>query len=326
MGIAFSDSRIVYRTFSATTAAGLIEAIHHALTDARWVGTAVGAGYRYVLESRQSLRCQCKISDEGYRNLGERGITVRFMSYDQSQKGYEHPILYSLGRTYEIIAGRSQMFLAAVGAGSISPEGPGGQAAHFVCGGVPYVSLGGATCAGLPTTEGGPTDVWWSSGSGNSFFGPRGFRIEWRNGSSWDGGWQGTRLGGFSVPEERVLRLSAVAHPLFDYGFMPSGQKTQWMDGKPLYLDPLLIWGEPLGRVRGQIWDAMLGSKDMPLGHTLQTSEVDPETGADAGVFTWRNWMHSEIDMTKGAPGTYYSSLYLLTQTDPVPVRSNYAY
>ena len=97
-------------------------------------------------------------------------------------------------------------------------------------------------------------------------------------------------------------------------------------------MEPFLIWGETegsIGRLRGQIWDAMLATKDRPLEHEITTQEYAPITGIPYGDFKWRNWMHYQSGDIGAARGSYYSGLYLLksiTGQGGGGDQSNYAY
>lgn len=320
MGIAFSDAPIVFRgDINGGGSASLLAGIDEALNAVGWTSEAIAGGKKYSFTSKQGLKAKCKIADIGYQSGSDRGITIQFLSEDESQEGYRHPLLYKTGRVYEVTAGRSQMFIAATGFSSDSPEGPGGAFGHAVCGGVPFVP----NCLDEEHKQQLVTDCWWSSGTENNFFGAQGFRVGWNTpfSSAWDGCVNLVREGGVNLPLETVLRLGVVSHPYQDYLGLPANQKTQRIDGSPLFFEPMLIWGSPIAKLRAQIWDALLGSKDAPLDDEITTQEFDPVTGQLYGTFTWRNWMH---DKASGAPASYYSALYLL-KGSPI-VESNYAY
>jgi hypothetical protein len=326
MGIAFSGGPRIVAVIDGSSSAGLRAGLHDAVTEVGWAFDAVGGGYKYRMVSRQGFAAKCLIRDIGFAYGGKSAITIQFLSDDEERLGCEHPLFFIAGRSYEIFACNCQMFVAAIGYSSDSPEGLGGQYGHFVCGGVPYTPQTGPPCQGEPGPEIPVTEAWWSSGAGLSIFGPQGFRLDFRNlGAEWDGCWNGNRMGGTKWPLSNRLQLAAVAHSGADYTWATMPQ-TEWVDGEPLYFDPLLIWG---GMVRGQVWNAMLGSKHAPLDDVVVTEEFDPESAESYGVISWRNWMHHKGDLS-GGKGTYYASLYLRLGTTPedeiVPIRSNYAY
>lgn len=324
MAIAFSQAPIVAASIDGETSSALRAGIHSALTAAGWESEAVTDGYQYTLASPQStgageLQAKCRVRDIGQTVLSTPCVTVQFLSYDEGRLGFEHPVAVLAGRTYELIAGACQMFLALPGYSSDPHES---VYAHAVCGGIPYVPKNLTGECALEGIAQSVSEAWWSSGV--SAHNALAFRSAWYHdeGGRWSACYNGDLAGSETAayqPENR-LALKAVSHPDWDLGIFLSNQQTQWMDESPLYFDPLLTWGtgvdaaNGLARIRGQIWDAMLGSKDAPLGHELT-----------AGGFTWRNWMHYQGGMSAGAPGSYYSSLYLL---EPAVVEgaSNYAY
>lgn len=330
MGVAYSGRVIHWPAINGGSAETLLAGIHQALTWAGWFGAAVEGGYEYVLYSPQGagLRARCRITDT-YRWAGYSGLVVQFMSFDSLRLGYPHPVLYHPGRFYEVTANKCQLFLATTGYSSDSPEGEGGGWGNFVCGGIPHLAELPDVCLEEPLPGQTVSEIWWSSGSDNNGLAAAagyGFRVGWRNRWAWDGCYNGYRVGGYAAPEQSVLRIAPLAQPYPDYGIYPSYQQTQWAMGTPLYIEPFLVWGDTpddYGRLRGQIWDAMWSTLDQPLDQEMQTYEP-PQ-----GWLTWRNWTHFKGDMSKGAPGSYYGSLFLLKKWELEPVaeiESNYAY
>jgi hypothetical protein len=314
---------------NGASAQTLLTGIHYALGLAGWFSNPVEGGYEYIIYSPQGagLRARCRITDT-YRWGGHSGLVVQFLSFNGTRVGFPHPILYKPGRFYEVTANKCQLFLATTGHSSDSPEGEGGAWGNFVCGGIPYLPQLPDMCLQEPMPEQEVFEAWWSSGSDNNGAAANGygFRVGWRNRWAWDGCWNGSLVSGYASPEQSVLRLGVLAQPYPDYGIYPSYQQTQWALGTPLYIEPFLIWGETReapGRLRGQIWDAMWCTLDQPLDSEIQTFEPP------LGWLTWRNWTHFKGNMSKGAAGSYYGSLYLLKKFDlepDAPVESNYAY
>jgi hypothetical protein len=311
-------------------AQSLLAQIHRVLVWAGWFPTPVEAGYEYVIYSPQGagLKARCRITDT-YRQGGSSGLVVQFRSFDGQRVGYPHPIICEQGRWYEMTVGKSQLFLATTGYSSDSPEGTGGAWGNWVCGGIPYIAELPDLCLDEPIPGQTVFEAWWSSGSDNNLLAAAagyGFRVGWRNRWAWDGCWNGSRIGGYAMPEQSVLRIAVLAQPYPDYGIYPSYQQTQWAMGTPLYLEPFLIWGDTeqdYGRLRGQIWDAMWCTLDRPLDQEMMTFEQG------RGWVTWRNWTHYKGNMSMGAPGSYYGSLYLVKKVDLEPeelIESNYAY
>ncbi len=330
MGVAYSDVPPIFApNIDGETAAALQAGIHAAMTAAGIDSESTEDGYLYELRSDQNIACRVLIEDAGV--VGGKGqLTVQFRSVDGERLGVEHPIIYDTDRIYEMQLSRTQLFLALTGYSS--DEAPNGKWGLAVCGGVPYIPDLPLLCLEEPVQEQEEiTEAWWSSGSDNNVLADGyGFRVSWKNKWKWDGCWQGQRVGGYASPEPSILRLAVLARPLPDWAGL-SAQQTQYVNGDPLYIEPFVVWGETegaIGRLRGQIWDAILATKDRPLEHEIVTEEFDPVTALKYGNFTWRNWMHYQGDMSHGAKGSYYSGLYLLKSITGQAGggESNYAY
>jgi hypothetical protein len=315
MPVAYSHSRIVVETVDGTTVANLRAGLHSALTTAGWSAASITGGHKYTITTRQGLTAACWIRDLGALLLSTHPcLTVQFGSADGSQMGYEHLLACTAYRTsYQVIANECQMFVSWAGKWNVGPveESSPPIDALAVCGGVPYIPKDVllSDCSAPEITE-----AWWSSGSRIGF---RNFTThpESEYSACFDG--ELTTLGA----TDSRLRLAPLAHPYYDFVSSPLPAKTQWFDETPVYTDPLLLWGAPVARVRGQIWDAMLGSTAQALDHEITTEEVDPDTNEPyEGNFVWRNYMHSE------GIETHYASLYLLTQVPDGFIESNYAY
>jgi hypothetical protein len=318
MPIAFSRSRIIVTTAPGTSIALLRSGLNRALRDAGWDGSSVTGGYKYVITTRQGLQAACWIRDLGAASLGVPMLSVHFGSVDGSVMGKEHYLpVNALRETYQIIANECQMFVALEDTYSTGPAeetGFGGLPYYAVAGGVPYIPKE-VVLSECGAAEPEVSELWWSSGT------PHGFRSEYQHpDGEYSSGYDSDVQAGGGALESR-LRLAPLAHPEYDFTIFNLPQKTQWADGTPVYTDPLLLWGAPIARVRGQIWDAMLGSKPAALDHEITTEETDPDTGeAYTGEFIWRNYLYS--------PGveSHYSALYLLTQVPDGFLESNYAY
>lgn len=333
MGVAYSDIPPIHTVgIDGETAVALRAGIHAMMVAAGIDFEAVENGYLYELLSDQSLRCRVLIKDAGLQVDGKSELTVQFQSVDGERLGVEHPLIYDTDRSYEITVSRAQLFIALTGYSS--DEASNGHWGQAVCGGVPFIPDLPLVCLdeGVQESE-EVTEAWWSSGSGdNELAAPYGFRASWVNRWKWDGCWNGDLVGGYNQPEPSILRLAVLAHPLPDFGSgIPVAQQTIWVNGEPLYVDPFLIWGDApgsIGRLRGQIWDAMLATADCPLDDEIETQEYAPITGIPYGDFHWRNWMQFQGGAEHGSPGSYYSALYLLTNITDLQNagESNYAY
>ena len=314
MGIAFSNTPIVPAALVADTDEDIFKAgVHAAVTAAGWTPEAVTGGYLYTLTSPQAdfetpLTCKCRITNG--ENFGGTyiGMNVRFESADGLRLGRSHALRIRLGRTYEVWAGASQLFLSCAGYSSDSPEGVGGVMKHAVAGGVPYVPVitEPDECAAerIHTT----TEAWWSVGTS--------FRFGWDPEYPGDCSacYNGVLTSGGDYTNK--LFLCAQASPESDFSGIV-GQQVQWADDTPLLFDPMLAWEK---RVRAQIWDAVRGSKHAALDAEISTTE-------SGGEYTWRNWQsHKEINppVTNNSGGTYHSALYLLQTTPAAAVNVAY--
>jgi hypothetical protein len=306
--VAYSHSRIVVDEVDGTTQANLRAGLHAALELAGWIAESITDGYKYTIVTRQGLTAACWT---GITSItGTPYITVQFGSADGAQMGLVHRLACTPSReSYQVIANECQMFVSLTGKWDLGTDGID---ATFVCGGVPYIPKDVllSDCSAPEITE-----AWWSSGS----------RYGFRNHTSHPNGEYSACFDGELTTGgvEARLQLAPLTHANIDFFASMSDPppKTQWFDGTPLYTDPLLLWGTPIARVRGQIWDAMLGSTAQALDHEITTEEINPDTGdAYDGEFIWRNFMYSDN------LATHYSSLYLLTQVPDGFTESNYAY
>lgn len=319
--IAFSRTRNVYGTANGTTLDSLRAGIDAIVRAAGWTRSAVTGGYKYVFSSRQDLSAACYIRDLGDTQTGTPLLRINFGSADGARMGRNHFLAVTDARThYDVIANGVHVFIALRGVANVPPsEGlTFGVLAASVCGGIPYVPIDPTPCGNEPVV----TEAWWSSGAAG------GFRFNWLHdeNNDWSACYNEDLYHAGSGREAR-LRVLPTGTPNADFGLFPSNPQVQWMDGSPLYFDPLLAWGYPTARVRGQIYDCMLASKDVALDSPLYTYEQNPETGgAYPEAFTWRSWSHYIGDMSYGAPGTYYGSLYVLTDTPGAYLEGNYAY
>jgi hypothetical protein len=297
VGIAFSNQPIIPAAIVPDDDEDVFKAaFHDAATAAGWTAEVVTGGYLYTLESPQEdlvNPLDCKVRVINGENFGGTiiGMVVRFESSDGLRLGRSHALRIRLGRTYEVWAGASQLFISCVGYSSDSPEGTSTMQ-HACAGGVPYVPIVTGDCAAERVHE--TTEAWWSAGTSFRY----GWAPEWTDcGGCYNGVLNLSDYTG-------QLILGAQASPEYDFGSQP-GQQVQWHDGTALYLDPMLIWER---RMRAQIWDAIRGSKHAALDHEITTEEA-------GAPFTWRNWMsHKDIDppTTANSGGTYHSALYLL--------------
>jgi hypothetical protein len=329
MGLAFSMSDIVrIDVIDGSTAASLMAGIHGALTAAGWLSSAMTGGNKYRIESPQGLYARCQITDisDGFTQV----VRVRFTSDDEVRLGFAHELRCSAGREFQIWANICQMFISRPG---LSDE-TGVTEGDSCAGGIPWVAnppgVGGMNERPDDCEEGLPDapdeDVWWSCGDRRLFVG---YASNWRNSYRCSQAWSACYKSDLTnhdivdtstVWAVRNLRL-AVVTPLYDVDATDNPIPMTWVsDGDPLYLDPILAWSlsaKPLepSRTRGQLWDAVILSKDY---------EIDSEREVDGQVYI--NYTHS-ADLTRGR-GSFYCTLHLLKAAPaaPEPVAANYAY
>ena len=328
MALAFSESDIVRDVaIDGSTPSALLAGIHSALTAAGWLSSVITGGYKYRIQSPQGLYCRMKATTTGTR------VEVQFTSDDELRSGLVHWLPTSTARVYQIWANICQVFISRPG---ISDDGN----ADCVAGGIPWVSNppGGLEqnerpddCAvGVPDDP--EEDVWWSCGNRYMEFGSNrlNFRNNYRCSVAWSACYKSDLLNYALIqaqltpsgPQEshRGLRLLPVTEMVNVDQLNTDPAPMRWLDGDPLYLDPLLAWGVAASpgqaaRVRGQLWDAVIVSMDHP---------VDSERDIDGR--TWINYTHS-TDTSRGR-GSFFCTLHLLKvrPESPPPVIANYAY
>jgi hypothetical protein len=339
MGIAYTKDTtpLHVRNIQGANASQLLFGLDSALRRAGLQSTEIDDGYEYYLYSDQGPEAKVRITDAGTPPGGIGRLNVRFRSFDDARIGVPHPLLYAAGRVYEIVASHQQIAISLTGYSSDQFDGSG-QWGNSVIGGIPFVQ---DYAAGFCLEESEPveeedavTEAWWSSGSGNSSLisVDEGFRVNWRHyqhNGFWDGCWNGQYSGGFAS-DESALRLCVRAHSGADFLGGVDPEMVQHLDGTPLYLEPLLMWGDHNGavaRVRGQMWDALLASKHRDLEDQIQTSEFDPDSALLLGNFDWRNYMSSKLASDREIKGSWYCALYLLIDVEKsVVLESNYVY
>jgi hypothetical protein len=334
MPIAYTEEFPVHHeAINGETASTLIAGIHDAVVQAGWFYTPISGGYEYTLISPQGLGAKCRIVDSG-TPPGQKGrISIRFRSLDDVRTGINNAIIYDTNRFYEVTCDQCQLALSLTGV--TSEEAENGAHAHAFIGGIPFTSEYSNAICQAEQPEVAPddiTEVWWSSGDGiqGDTEASYGFRSNWRNRFQWESNWNGAQLSGYANPEASMLRLWTIAQPAPDFAGQPSAQQTRWPNGEGIDYEPMLIFAdEKAGRARvlGQIWNAFRRSIDQPSEQQVVTQEIDPDTAAVLGSFTWRNFQHYQGSMATAAKGSYYGSLFLLTHIEPASeLDSNYVY
>lgn len=292
MGIAFSNAPIIPDApIDGTSAAAFKSDLHAVLVAAGWSPATVTGGYKYTLTSPQTdlttpLECCCRVTDGESFGGSIISVYIRFESTDGLRQGRQMILRTNVGRTYEAWVGQSQLFLSY-------PDHTSDVTFAACAGGVPFVPVitEPDDCAKerVHTT----TEAWWSMGNG--------FRYTYDPDYS---ECSACYNGVLTTDWANKLSMGIIAPPEGDYGIY-IGQQVQWHDDRPLLFDPMLIWER---RMRGQIWDAIRGSKHAALDAVISTSE-------SGGTYSWRNWMnHRDVNppVTDISGYTYHTSLYLL--------------
>ena len=328
MALAFSMSDIVRNdAIDGSTAASLFAGIHAVLDAAGWLSSAMPGGNKYRIESPQGLFARCQITD--ISDIFTQRVRVQFTSDDEMRMGFQHELRCEFGRVFQIWANICQMFISRPGLSDATTT-----LGDSCAGGIPWVKNppGGFVANTRPDDcelslpDSPDEDVWWSCGDRRIFVG---YADNFRNEFRCDRAWSACYKSDLTNQEDadvnglwpvRNLRL-AIVTPLYDVDRTDNPVRMVWVaDAKPLHLDPLLAWAvsaEPAkpSRIRGQLWDAVIASRDYAL---------DSEREIDERI--WINYSHS-TDQTRGQ-GSFYYTLHLL-KVEPVappPVAANYAY
>jgi hypothetical protein len=322
MGLAFTQSydannKIVRETIAIpetdTNGESLIAALDAIVVSAGWERLGVfGNGYEYLVTSPQLLTCHCRIykPDEWVSGALVHAIAIQILSTDGNRLGRKHPIYFhgQAAADYtqlSVWANKCQLFTYRPGIGP--PTGSSEDPGWCFHGGIPFspaLIIAGAECSpnpALPLTA--CAEMWWSASEGQGAGGYTG-RPCLRN---------TLRLfDGYSVCYNGLLqsRTLAASEPLarnpgsplipFAIPGIPGSSRFAgptcpglvWTDGQtPLYLDPLIAWGESLGSrpiIRGQLWDAVVGTK-----RVVYDASVTLGTNDSTGLpMVWSNYMY----------------------------------
>ena len=114
MSIAFSKLPIVRSTATGTTRAELIASLAAILVSAGWASSAETGGYSLLCTSPQGFQAKLWLQDLGRFMLGASGtaVSVRMSCADGSNLSPEYKLLASAARSYDVIAGVCQAFVA----------------------------------------------------------------------------------------------------------------------------------------------------------------------------------------------------------------------
>ena len=332
MGIAFSERLIKGQHIEADGAEEFIENLDLLLRAVNWtpIEALEDGGYKYQLESRQELTCRCIVQPDPANPSSV--VIVQFLSDDELVEGRIHRLQMGTGRVLFAIAGHCQLFISLP---DYSNDADSYGYGHSVAGGIPYVDpaeLGEEVSESCAVTGNSDitTELWWSCGDGGALgSGNDNFRFSLVcSPSAFSGVRNGVACHPPLIGAGDALRIFPLRHPTAISN--PWGQYTAWVDDSPIWIDPLIGWSNRDGqaRVRGQLWDAMLASRDMPLDDEIYTTEADVASTTGRGL--WRNYTHYKgVDTpipTDAEPYSYNGSLYLLYRLTQDGIESNYCY
>lgn len=312
--IVFSENGCIEASLPGDDASDFVDALKDALVAIGWayVSTVTG-GHKLEATSRQDL--QARLTLVGTTFSGNPVAAMTMMSQDETAVGATFRLRMAADQTYKLLANECQAF---VWLPSYSDDDFAGNWDHNWACGIPYVMQTevntvpiAGECGVIDNDAVLTEDCWWScGGGGTSTSAPTTFRWtltthKFTSSASWNY----NIAAGFG--NAHVPRIFPTRHGMTTIG--ASHDKTQWVNGDPLYLDPYIGWGDALGnhaRLRGQLYDAFLASCDQPLEDEVQTMEPQFGGGDDVPV-NWINYTHSKLVGTTGEQGSYNGSLYL---------------
>ena len=306
--IVFSDGQIIEESFDGTSKTAFVEELADLLDAAGWnrLGTVTG-GYKYELTSRQGLQARCTIA----AHATDPNVALTMMSADESVVADPFRIVIAADQAFKCWANECQMFVWLPG---YSDDAFSGNYHHNWACGIPYVFGAELSaeptegeCGIIDTAEIVTQELWWACGSPGSGAAPQTFRWtlttnRFNSQASWNPG----EINGAAS----AVRIFQTRHGRVTLGL--SRDYTRWANGDPIYLDPLIGWGDATGgpaKFRGQIYDAFLASFDQPLEDVVTTSEPNADGGFTA--VTWINYTHSKSASASNESGSYNGSLYL---------------
>jgi len=326
--IVFSEGPIAEELIAADDNETFVGEVAAVLASVGWeVIGAVGSGLKLEATSPQGLKARCTLT---YANngIGRPVAKLTMMSADESVIATPCHVLMFADQSYRVWANQCQMFVSLPGyADNIYDSS---YDTNFACG-IPHVfatELGAEVvegeCGIMDNAEIVTEELWWTCGGGGvSGTAPATFRWSLTcDRSTGKASWNHTLLGGFG--NAHTLRIFPTRHGAVASG-RPSRDYTRWADGEPIFLDPYVGWGDSAGnpaKFRGQLYDAFLASFDQPLDDIRTTEE--PAAGGGTMAVQWRNYTHSQADMTYSERGSYNGSLYL--RRPGGEVICNYAY
>lgn len=286
---ALTNGPQVFRTFTPTSQADMVERIVAALLDAYhpaaqpygWtLDSSITRGHRLLLTSPQTFTAYLDVYWTPSPGLGRNPVNLKFSSATGSGAvGFEQRLDFQEGCQYQIVANPAGYFISRPGIVYA-------LAGSNCCGGIPFVDSG----CGFGADQ--ITEIWFSfadalNGLGDVSFhelSPRaaldiggGGTLGGLFGPGQQGNYNGTIVSGLSpgiggIGTPQILRISSAGTDV------PSGSHALWYDGKPILYPAFVGWGDSsssLLKIRGQIYDAMVRSKAYAMDATESWDTFD---------------------------------------------------
>jgi hypothetical protein len=325
MAVAFTQKAVRFTKARCDTSAHLRADLDTILLSVGWTHVrSVTNGFVYALMSPppQSLSAKCLIQDQG-KTFGVQNypvIQIQMMSFTHEVAGASHPIIYGVSQLsaigYQVLAGCCQLWISLPGYTASAPAT--GATAHNMACGIPSLPPDVATeCSADLSTKPPITDLWWSGGGSidgfrNGRFCVIGYSFSINevvtlppptNQDAYSGS-----LRIFPVTGTENTDYSAHIDPR-TIKYNPAGPNT----GNPIFFDALIGWNY---QIQGQIWDAFVMSRDMPMDATYISTELD--TNGKPYTAKWINYMGDTMsNSTFGGGSSWFASLYLLVASPP---------
>ena len=221
-----SFKRIVTARYTPTNRNELFTNLCDSLEAAEWTLTSISNGKVASCKSPQRYSLNVEITKSGNEY-------INFQFYNQYS--LLHQLMWRYGKTYQIIAGCSQLFISTLTlAGYGTEDSPGFSA---VCGGIPMV---------LNTSK--VSSIWWSS-SDSIPNNPRCPRVNLihRGSTSFEAGFSGAYFPtGYGIGSPQILCNTTPINVDDIYSDDQRSHVLFW-DGSPIYLPAFISWGITLG-------------------------------------------------------------------------------
>jgi hypothetical protein len=294
MGFAASNSPISFTTITATSVAGIVSSLHSIFLSTGMVASAISGGYQFTMASPDlALGAKLRVYDDG-----SGYCRFQFVSLDELREGFPHHLRTGASRQYQVWANCCQVFISVAGTVRVGYPTGTDVSMSSVGGGIPFVPQSLLGDCGVDNSPDLATEVWWSFGDEN-LFDTTNFR--WATTSTdWSACYNGDLMvAGAGYATVNTLRI----FPTRIAKGIGNDAETRFYQGDQLWFEPFIGWGQSLpldsvARVRGQLYDAVLGSVYAPIDDRITNQGFD-----------FINYMG---DPPADQNNTKFSSLYLL--------------